>query len=168
MMAHSVSKVQSGRTGLKGYHVLLWLTGFFGMMFVVNGIFLFYAIKTFPGEDVKKSYVQGLDYNRTLAQRAAQSELGWHAEIGMNGPHLEIRIIDSAGAGVSGHEVRVLVRRLATTSDDRELLTMPQGGGVYMADVSALAPGQWEIIADVNEPDGGATLFEARKRVTKK
>ena len=48
---------------LKGWHVLLMLVGFFGFMFVVNGIFLWAAITSFPGEDEQKSYMQGLHYN---------------------------------------------------------------------------------------------------------
>ena len=36
---------------------------------------------TFSGEDERKSYLQGLTFNRTLAQRAEQARLGWRAEI---------------------------------------------------------------------------------------
>ena len=164
-MATSISKRRRGDEGLKGFHVLLWLCGFFGVMFVVNGFFLFYAITTFPGEDVKKSYVQGLDYNRTLAQRAAQAELGWQAEIGLASKSLEIRIADSRGTGVSGYEVQVLLRRLATTSDDTVVLAAAQGAGVYLVDISAFSHGQWEVIANVMEPGSKVALFEARKRV---
>jgi nitrogen fixation protein FixH len=165
-MASNVSNSKRARAGLNGYHALLWFCGFFGLMFVVNGFFLFYAITTFPGEDVKKSYVQGLDYNRTLAQRAAQAELGWQAEIGLSGQHLEIRIVDSTGAGIGGHEVQVQLRRLATTADDTVASAVPQGDGVYFVDISTFAHGQWEVIADVIKPGDEGALFEARKRVT--
>ncbi len=164
-MAHGVATNRGRGSGLTGFQVLLWLSGFFGVMFAVNGLFLFYAITTFPGEDVKKSYVQGLDYNRTLAQRAAQSELGWQAEIGLSGQRLEIRIADSTGTGVSGHEVQVLLRRLATTADDKILVAAPQGAGVYLVDIAAIAPGQWEVIASVSEPYSEGTVFEAHKQV---
>ena len=50
---------------LKGHHVLFWLMGFFGLMFVVNGVFLWAALSSFPGEDVRHSYLQGLQYNQT-------------------------------------------------------------------------------------------------------
>ena len=168
MTAFHESIGQRGEGRFKGHHVLLWMAGFFGMMFAVNGLFLYYAVTTFPGEDVKKSYLQGLDYNRALAERRAQAELGWSAEIGLVGQQLEIRILDSTGSGVSGHEVTVLLRRLATTSDDQVLLAAAQGGGVYRADVSGLSAGQWEVVARVNDPEGGAAAFEAHKRIAVK
>lgn len=167
-MARTIPNELNGAGHLKGVHVLLWLAGFFGVMLVVNGFFLFYAITTFPGEDVKKSYAQGLDYNSTLAQRAAQAELGWQAEIGIADNQIEIRIVDSTGAGVSGHEVHVQLRRLATTAGDTQFVAVPQGAGIYRADVSALAPGQWEVIAKVQGAGAKASIFEARKRVVVK
>ena len=39
--------VPSTKGQLKGWHALLWFLGFFGCMFVVNGIFLWTAITTF-------------------------------------------------------------------------------------------------------------------------
>ncbi|MEO1305623.1 MAG: FixH family protein, partial [Pseudomonadota bacterium] len=80
---------------LKGWHVLLIMLGFFGIMFAVNGVFLYHAITSFPGEDIKKSYVQGLNYNDTLAVRAAQAELGWQAEAGLEDQTLVFRLFDA-------------------------------------------------------------------------
>ena len=71
--------VPSTKGQLKGWHALLWFVGFFGFMFVVNGIFLWTAITTFPGEDTEKSYAVGLAYNREIARRAHQAEAGWGA-----------------------------------------------------------------------------------------
>lgn len=164
-MAYVEPGNRNSRGGLKGYQVLLWMAGFFGMMFAVNGLFLFYAITTFPGEDVKKSYIQGLDYNTTLAERAAQAQLNWQAEIGVVGQSLEVRILDNTGTGVPGHDVQVQFRRLATTSEDTVVMAAPQGAGVYRVDLSAFSAGQWEVIAHVRRPGADESLFEARKQV---
>ena len=84
-MIQADTHLENSGTGreLKGWHVLLIMLAFFGVMFSGNGVFLFHAITSFPGEDVKKSYVQGLSFNDTLADRAAQAELGWLAEAGL-------------------------------------------------------------------------------------
>ena len=89
---------------LKGWHVLLIMLGFFGVMFAVNGVFLYHAITSFPGEDVKKSYVQGLNYNQTLSARASQADLGWRAEAGLRDGTIAFRLFD-AEAQLSNHSI---------------------------------------------------------------
>src|SRR4051812_37165082 len=66
---------------LTGYRVLLWLGGFFGVIFATNAIFITEAVKTFRGEDEQLPYLQGVTYNQTLAHRATQKQLGWQASI---------------------------------------------------------------------------------------
>ena len=67
---------------LTGRKVLLWLTGFFAFVMAVNTLFIVISLKTFRGEDEQKPYLQGVEYNRTLALRAEQSKIGWRASIG--------------------------------------------------------------------------------------
>ena len=62
-----------------GWHVLAVILVFFGVIITVNVIFIIQATRTFRGEDEPRSYVQGLDYNSTLAARAEQAALGWTA-----------------------------------------------------------------------------------------
>ena len=37
--------------GLKGRHVLMSLIGFFGLMLIANGLFVYFALSTFTGSD---------------------------------------------------------------------------------------------------------------------
>lgn len=62
---------------LTGRHVLLMLLCFFGVMLIVNIIFTVFAVRSFTGEDVPKSYRQGLEYNKTIKARRTQALLGW-------------------------------------------------------------------------------------------
>ncbi len=94
---------------LRGIDVFWWLAAFFTVTIAVDGYFIVRAVNTFPGEQVKNSYVLGLDFNRQIARRATQAELGWTAEAGMiGGPDaaLLVRIASPAGA-VSGLSVEV-------------------------------------------------------------
>ena len=77
---------------LKGIHVLMWLMGFFGLMFAVNGVFLFHAITSFPGEDIQKSYLQGINYNDKLKDRALQMDRGWTAQMGLESRKLIVHL----------------------------------------------------------------------------
>nr|WP_070958566.1 FixH family protein [Hyphomonas sp. Mor2] len=150
---------------LKGWHVLLIMLGFFGVMFAVNGVFLYHAITSFPGEDVKKSYVQGLNYNDTLAARAAQAELGWTAEAGLQDGELIFRLHDAAGAPLSNYTVIGELRRMATRDADQAIIYSARANGEYVADAGALAPGQWALRINVMDPAAETVLFNVTKTI---
>lgn len=146
---------------LKGWHVLMWMLGFFGLMFVVNGVFLYQALVSFPGEDVEKSYLQGLNYNETLAARAAQAELGWHAQIGVVQGDLVVAIYDASDVPVSGLEFSGVVHRQYTTREDKEISFDPVGDGVYAASIEGVGQGLWGVDVSARRKGEGAVIFEA-------
>ena len=150
---------------LKGWHVLLIMLGFFGVMFAVNGVFLYHAITSFPGEDVKKSYVQGLSYNDTLAAREAQAELGWTAQAGHRGSELIFRLQDRDGAPLSNYVVVGELRRFATQKADQAIAYSARPDGEYVAEASALAPGQWALRINVLDAEAETVLFNVTKTI---
>ncbi|MEM9939657.1 MAG: FixH family protein [Pseudomonadota bacterium] len=150
---------------LKGWHVLLIMLAFFGVMFAVNGVFLYHAITSFPGEDVKKSYVQGLNYNQTLDQRMAQSALGWSAEAGLEGETFIFRLSDDEGEALSNYAVFGELRRLATQDEDTALIFDAGLNGEYSASTAALSPGQWQARINVLDRDAETLLFQANKTI---
>ncbi|MEO1553368.1 MAG: FixH family protein [Pseudomonadota bacterium] len=151
---------------LKGWHVLLIMLGFFGIMFAVNGVFLYHAITSFPGEDIKKSYVQGLNYNDTLAARAAQAELGWQAEAGLEGRTLVFRLFDADDQPLSAVSVIGELRRAATRQADRALVFENQYDGSYTVDVGDLNKGQWDLRVVVYDEQIETRLFNVEKTLT--
>ena len=64
-------------SGLTGRHVLWSLIAFFGLIFAVNGYFLYAAISTYSGVVANEPYRKGLEYNQRIAADARQHELGW-------------------------------------------------------------------------------------------
>lgn len=161
--AHAPS--QDTEFKLKGWHVLLIMLSFFGVMFAVNGVFLYHAITSFPGEDVKKSYVQGLNYNDTLAQRAAQAELGWTAEAGWQDDQLIFRLRDDADVAISNMAVIGEVRRQATRSEDHAILFNPVGDGEYVVTDANLGPGIWVVRIRVYDQDADTLLMNVEKEM---
>lgn len=149
--------------GLRGWHVLLIMLGFFGVIFSVNGVFLYHAITSFPGEDVKKSYVQGLNYNDTLAARAAQAELGWTAEAGLQGQELVFRLNDAEGQPLSNYAVIGEIRRRATTAADRDLVLQAATAGEYRVETGRLEVGQWDVRISVFDAAGETLVFNVDK-----
>lgn len=161
---------KSAKGQLKAWHALVWFLGFFGFMFAVNGIFLWTAITTFPGEDVEKSYLTGLDYNQEIARRERQAKEGWNAEIGLQGPaaHQEIRIRMSKrdGSALPATVATLLMRHPADRALDRTLDVVPTGRGEYSAPVADLMPGTWTVqfTADV-DPQTEGEEFKAVREV---
>jgi len=148
---------------LRGWHVLLIMLGFFGVIFAVNGVFLYHAITSFPGEDVKKSYVQGINYNQTLAARAAQAELGWSAEAGVQDDSIVFRLRDADARPLSNYLVIGELRRLAMQDADQVLAFRVAPSGEYFAPSGALESGQWRLRISVLDGDDEAVLFKVDK-----
>lgn len=169
-MAASMPLAPAEKGRLKGWHALLWFLGFFGFMFIVNGIFLWAAITSFPGEDVEKSYLTGLNYNSELSRRAQQADAGWTAEIGLiaasSEPEIHVRLLNSDGAALPVFGTSAVLRHPTDTGLDRVLDLTPIGGGEYVAPIGDAPPGVWSVAltADV-DPDTDGHEFRAVREI---
>ncbi|HAG53544.1 MAG TPA: hypothetical protein DCL21_07145 [Alphaproteobacteria bacterium] len=56
--------------------VVIWIVSFFGTIFAMNAFMITRASQTFNGVVAKKSYQQGIDYNKTLDARKQIVEEG--------------------------------------------------------------------------------------------
>lgn len=148
---------------LKGRHVLLYMLGFFGVMIAVNMVFLYSAITSFPGEDVEKSYLQGLSYNDTLAEKARQAELGWSAAVGIEAGEVLFLLEDKDGAPKSTQIVSGNMRRLYSTKEDAALAFSSRGDGLYAAKLPDIGVGAWEVHVDVRNSEDSDVIFKAQK-----
>ena len=80
---------------LKGAHVLATLLTFFGVVFAVNGVLVFEALKTHSGVVAQEPYRKGLAYNERIAADELQSALGWKADLGFGSVgQLTLNILD--------------------------------------------------------------------------
>ena len=136
---------------LTGRHVLLMVLGFFGVIILVNGSFLFAAISSFSGEDVKGSYRQGLEYNRTLKARNVQNELGWDVAANFvatteDTGRIIVRFRGAGGEPVNGLDVTGKLRHPTDLAQDRSLTFIAEGGGLYGVSTEILT-GKWELRA---------------------
>lgn len=134
---------------LTGWHALLWFMGFFGCMFAVNGVFLWTAITTFPGEDVERSYMVGVNFNEEIARRSHQAGQGWTAGIGLTGEGSErevrVRLTRADGDVLPVSGTRLHLRHPADRGLDRIVPLTPAGGGEYAGRLDDLLPGRWTV-----------------------
>ncbi|NNE58087.1 MAG: FixH family protein [Hellea sp.] len=140
---------------LTGRHVWYWLIGFFGIMIIANAAFVYFAVTSFRGEDVPRSYRQGLEYNQTIQKRRDQNKLGWQAsynilktEAGQN--QLILALKDKDGARLSDLSIEATLRHPTDTDLDRTLSFSQISPGLYQAK-GPIPLGQWQLRARANQ-----------------
>lgn len=150
---------------LRGGHVLAGLLLFFVAIIAINIAFAVAAVQTFPGEDERRSYTQGLHYNDVLAERRAQALLGWQARSQLSpsgeGARLVVQLHDANGAAIERATIDAVLRWPPSEGGDRTLRFSHLGGGRYVAELGALRAGRWDLRARAQDAQGGALDFEA-------
>ena len=138
---------------LTGWHVLLGLVAFFGVMLLANGIFVYYALATFGGGDNSDPYRKGLHYNDTLAEAAAQDARGWHIELSYDrgAGQLTLRLRDKVGRALRGLAIASTLGRPASDKEDMALKLVESEPGVYSGN-APLGSGQWVVTATIEDP----------------
>lgn len=149
----------SGRE-LTGWHVLAIFGGAFAIIIGVNLTLAFKAVSTFPGLEVKNSYVASQTFD---AERAAQEALGWRVIASVEGTQVRLRIEDETGA-VQPTITRAEIGRPTEAVDDRQLAFAPDGDG-FVAPAMGLRPGYWYLRLHAEAADGTAFRQRVRLRV---
>jgi nitrogen fixation protein FixH len=152
---------------IQGRHVLIGMIAFFGLIFLANGIFLYYALTTFGGGDTSNPYRKGLHYNDTLAEAARDAERGWSAELAYDAAagRLTFNLRDKSGEPVAGLHIAANVGRPTTDREDLSASFREVEGGFYIAELT-LAPGQWVVQLHSNELSReGDPTYRLKRRV---
>jgi nitrogen fixation protein FixH len=145
----------AGGNPLTGRKVLMVAAGAFAVILAANLTLAFSAVGTFPGLEVRNSYVasQGFD-----ARRQAQQALGWDASVAYGAQELVLTLTGPDGAQVQPETLAVRVGRPTMAAADQILdMTLTEAG--YVAPV-VLERGEWRVFVDATAADG--TLFKTR------
>jgi nitrogen fixation protein FixH len=161
----SVSRRDKPRE-LTGRAVLLWLIGFFGLVFAVNVVRA--AISTFGGVETASSYKAGLQFGQDLASAQRQDALHWQVtgkltRDGAGQAVLEVVARDASSAPLAGLRAEALLAHPADSRLDHVIAVRPAAAGAFRGETQA-EPGQWELIVDLYR--GGDRLFRSRSRIT--
>ncbi|HZV20404.1 MAG TPA: FixH family protein [Hyphomicrobiales bacterium] len=149
---------------LMGKHVLLILICFFAAVFAANGIFLYSALSTRPGEEEGASYETGLHYNLKLAAARAQNELGWRHRVSHQDGKLSISFQDASGMPVDRLILQARLVRPATEQGGTAVEFKPVGPGVYEAPLAASA-GNWILSIEARGGPNKAVVYRAKERL---
>jgi len=151
-----------------GRHILIALLLTFGVVLGVNGYFIVVAERTYPGEDVHHPYLQGLEYNQVLKDRARQAALGWKATIGGTlaaggNATITVTLADKNGQPVSAEALKGELRHPMDEERDRAIAFHAQGNGTYVGHVPHVRAGRWDVV--VTRKTQKEAPFEAVRRI---
>jgi nitrogen fixation protein FixH len=140
---------------LTGRHVALIFCGAFGIIIAVNLALAYSAVSTFPGLEVKNSYVASQSFDR---DRERQQALGWTISAEARDGRILLSVTDEGGRPVEVARLDATLGRATHVRDDSRPAFVFDGTQ-YVADAD-LAPGNWNIRMEAEAPDG--TLFRQR------
>ncbi|UWQ59099.1 FixH family protein [Leisingera caerulea] len=123
-----------------GKHALMLFGGAFAVIIGVNIALAVNAVKTFPGLEVKNSYVASQEFDQ---RRSAQEALGWSVYASSQGDTVKLEITDADGNPVEVAKLSATLGRATHVQDDQQ----PEfafDGQAYVAPAD-LGPGNWNI-----------------------
>lgn len=140
---------------INGYHVAGIFGGAFSVIIAVNVVLATQAVRTFPGLEVKNSYVASQSFD---ADRTAQEALGWKTRLAFADGRLQLDIAGPYGPA----DARIVEAKLGRTTyagEDR-LVEFRREGESFAADAPGLGGGAWHLWVKAEAADG--TPFRQR------
>lgn len=158
-----------GSFEITGRHVLIALLVFFGVMFAANGVFVYFALSTFNGEETTDAYRKGLAYNERIEAEARLDQTRWQGKLSVSPDTglLALELRDAQGAPVTGLEVLAAVGRPATDRFDHRIPLAEKAPGSYGAPLRNPAPGAWLVAVSASRlgSDGEQVVFRLKERI---
>lgn len=125
---------------------------------IVNGVMIYYAESTFPGEAIHNEFALANRYGQVLAAEKAQRALGWHVGVSLDGRVPLLHITGRDGAPLADLVVRGFAERPLGPQHRTSLQFNQTAPGTYRADTMLDQPGNWTLV--VLARGAGSTVHE--------
>ncbi|WP_417599239.1 FixH family protein [Pararhodobacter oceanensis] len=145
----------SGTKELTGRGVLIITVSAFAVIVGVNLLMAYFAVNTFPGLEVRNSYVASQGFNDRLERQRA---LGWATEAGLSNGQLRVEITTAEGTPAPLASLSATLGRPTTAREDFDP-ELRFDGQAYVADVD-VDYGNWNLVLQAMAADG--TEFRQR------
>ncbi|MCK5547117.1 MAG: FixH family protein [Rhodospirillaceae bacterium] len=141
-----------------------WLfVGGLGIVVIVNGILIYFAVNSWTGLSTDGHYDKGLAYNQTLDAQRQQNSLGWKADFNYNPDgNISIRLTDINNKPLDNLKVKAQLYRPSQDDVDYSVDLQPTSAGAYQARLQLPLPGLWEVRLSANR---GSDTFRLRRRI---
>lgn len=124
-----------------GWHMLLIMVSFFGVVFLANGILVYQAMHSWTGLVVENSYVASQTFDADT-ERLAIARKDLRHQLHYQNGQLKLNLETVNGGPVNATEITVEIGRPADNSSDKKLVLMADGPGSFFA-ATKLADGVW-------------------------
>ena len=141
-------------TEIKGWHVFAGFAAAFSVIIGVNLTLAFQAVATFPGLEVRNSYVASQSFDEN---RAAQLALGWDVSATLDAHTLSLTIVQNGQPIAPAIEEAIFGRATNVAFDETPDFVFD--GTALRAQVTA-GGGNWNLRLKARAADG--TLFQQR------
>ncbi len=150
---------------LTGKHVLFFFVTFFGIIFSMNALLVYYSQSSWTGLETSDAYRKGLKYNQQLSKYEAQNSRGWTMDLvrkplGNGGFTLTATPKDKAGESLSGLVLSVSLKRPTHEGIDRDFTLKETGVGVYTGRSEKMPAGKWYLFVTASKR--GEILYRSR------
>ena len=158
-MVQEVVKSQHLMEGLKmseikGWHVFSGFATAFGIIIFVNLTLAYNAIKTFPGLEVKNSYIASQSFDK---DRFAQKELNWVLSAHLKDNTLSLKVLEN-GRPISPIIIDAVFGRATNILQDQKPEFIFNGSTLKSKVIAG--SGNWNLRLKLKARDG--TLFQQR------
>lgn len=156
------------RFKLKGWHVLAILLVFFGIIFVVAGIFFYTATTTLRGLDRSNAYERGLAYEKDVIAAREQTERQWNVDIALSpdvdGSHkVTVSALDKEKQALAGLKAEMHLDYPTDSKRDMTVVLSETTPGIFTGKLSA-EKGRWYLHLRLSR--NGEVLFRSKNSIT--
>lgn len=152
-----------------GWTVMLTLIGFFGVVFLVNGVMIYEALSTLSGVDTDSAYQAGLQFEHEVAESKAQDARQWRVDARLTpasaGERLDVSARDAAGEPLGGMQASAVFERPTDRRLDRGVVLIEDAAGRFHGNAE-VAAGQWDLVIELTRH--GEQMFRSKNRVVLK
>lgn len=125
----------------KDKYILFIFIAFFGVIFLINGIFAYVAISTQTGLVTEQYYQKGLDFDKTLEEARNQPKL--IEQVTYESPILRWKLADKNSAPLLNATVSARLIRPVQDGHDFDISFVHKGNGIYEAPLTLPYKGSW-------------------------
>lgn len=125
---------------------------------VANGVMIYYAESTFPGEAITDEFTLANNYDRVFAAEKAEAALGWNITATLDGGVAVLRVQGRDKAPLADLVVRAIAERPMGPEHRTPMQFTQPTPGTYRADTALTEAGNWKLV--VLAKGAGGTVHE--------
>lgn len=122
-----------------------YFVGFFLVLFILDGTFVYLAVSTHTGVVQKHTYETGLAYNTVIAEGREHKKLGWRVTVEISKENIiSMIVLDKDGNFLQDADVSIIVKRPTQAGHDFDV-NLVAFEKSYRAQALFPLPGLWQL-----------------------